>query len=402
MATTVYLHTGTPKSGTSSVQAFLTRNKAALARAGLMFPGERWSEQVAAARDILRIHGGASPRRTPTWQSLVEQLAAFDGDGVISMEWLGNATTRGRRHMLASLAPARVEVIITVRDLGRTIPAHWQESVQNAGTSSWEELLEGACSDSPYATAAGDRFWRQHGVDRQVAEWQELLPSDRIHVVTVPRADADPRLLLRRFGSVIGVDPDDYEVDGGGRTKSSGVENRSLGLESAMVMYRINLSLAGSLTESQYNEHAKAVLAKRLLRSSARPESRLVVPPHLRDWVAARADAMTGDLQASGADIVGDLTDLAPYHHPEGIQPQDVDQELVLEAALDGLAGMVRARARLARRLRRRIAELGGAPLARNSHPRRRDRMARAGETVRARIAANPTARRIYAAVRRR
>ena len=108
MATKTFLHVGLPKSGTTYLQAVLAENKARLEdRAGLLFPGKNWLEQVRAVRDLRGLKSrGASADDAGAWQSLVDEIAAWDGDAVVSMEWLGGAPTEQVGHVVASLAPS--------------------------------------------------------------------------------------------------------------------------------------------------------------------------------------------------------------------------------------------------------------------------------------------------------
>ncbi len=65
----------------------------------------------------------------------------------------------------------------------------------------------------------------------------------------------------------------------------------------------------------------------------------------------ARAEEMKQAVRASGAQVVGDLGDLDPVFSDKGAQPGEVTDAALLEAALEGLVGLGRDRARLKRRL---------------------------------------------------
>lgn len=360
MAHTVYLHTGTPKSGTTSIQDFLVQNKATLRDEDhLLFPGEKWADQVNAARHLLRLDREALGE-APAWDRLAAEVREWTGSAVISMEWLGGSGTHGVRHMVESLAPARVECVITIRDLGRTIAAAWQEFVQNRETWTWEEFLEGISRNDPLTTAAGRLFWSQQGVERQLRLWAEELSPDRIHVVTLPQPGADPELLMQRFAQVIGIELDRYE-------SAAARRNESLGLESAILMQRVNVALNNDLGVSAYNENVKHLLAKEYLATLKPQESNLVVPKEYRPWVSSTSERLVESIRSSGVDVVGSLGDLSPSYRKDGIQPSDVSTEAVLAAAVHGLAEMARSRAALLRQLqrvrdRRGIGELPPPP----------------------------------------
>ena len=91
MAERLVLHIGSMKSGTSFIQNVLGDNKDRLAEQGVLFPGPRWKFQVNAVQHLIG-HGG--PEQEPIdpagpWQSVVDEVNAWPGTAVISMEFLG-------------------------------------------------------------------------------------------------------------------------------------------------------------------------------------------------------------------------------------------------------------------------------------------------------------------------
>ena len=71
----------------------------------------------------------------------------------------------------------QVHVVYGARDLGRQLPAVWQEGLKNRQTRGWGPFLKRSLLDD----AAVDRgFWRsQHAVD-VLARWADHVPADRI------------------------------------------------------------------------------------------------------------------------------------------------------------------------------------------------------------------------------
>ena len=129
------LHVGAMKSGTSYVQSQLFGNKDVLAAQGVLVPGEAWTHQVAGVIDVL----GRARKGPGAWAALLEELAAWPGTGVISMEFLGPVAPERIAAVVASLRPAHVSVVVTARDLNRSIAAMWQETVQNGRWWTWPE-----------------------------------------------------------------------------------------------------------------------------------------------------------------------------------------------------------------------------------------------------------------------
>lgn len=372
MAKKVYLHVGLPKSGTSYLQAVFAENKNRLReRAGILYPGATWADQVLATRDLLNAnpHGARESAVAGAWQRLVDEIHEFDGDSLVSMEWLSSAEPVHVRRLVETLAPAQVEVVVTIRDLGRTIPAAWQEFMQNWEQWTWDEFLGAVTSDTPRATPAGNMFWSQQDLGRLLVIWTEVLPPEQIHVVPVGQAGATAADLWLRFASVMSVDGTSFDTSGRG-------SNESLGLESAELMLRLNqVSRTGGLEWPVYNEMFKNTLAKRGLSKRKHRERRLYLPAELEPWARARTAEHLRAIEASGVSVVGDLDDLDPRFTAEH-DDSPVDDAALLDAALEGLVALAKDRGEELARLRARIARLrdphgredGSEPRARLDH----------------------------------
>jgi hypothetical protein len=347
----VFLHVGLPKSGTTYLQGVVDRNKALLLeRAALLYPGETWSRQVDATRDVLR------PRLlrpkgqvVGAWGRLVAEIADWPDDSLVSMEWLCQATPRQVRRIVDDLQPAEVHVVFTVRDVARTVPAAWQEFSQNGAVWRWPEFLEQVTSADPLATSAGRAFWHQQDMELLLERWGAVVPADRVHVVTVPQSGADPAELWRRFAGVLGIDPHGYDLAELG-------SNSSLGMESAELMRRVNVRLRDEgITRRRYNRVFKHRLAKNILATRRAQEGKVLLPTDLRGWAEARAAQQVRAISASGVRVVGDLAELAPAPPRSGVGAPtaavEPDPEAVLDAAVDALVAVA-----LRRRRRRRTA----------------------------------------------
>lgn len=355
MAKKVYLHVGLPKSGTSYLQAVFADNKDRLRqRSGLLYPGASWGDQVLAARDVLSAnpHGGRDAGVSGAWQRLIDEVSGWDGNALISMEWLGSAEPPQVRRMVETLSPAQVEVVVTVRDLARTIPAAWQEFVQNWEQWSWQEFLSAITSENPRATPAGNLFWSQQDVGRLLAIWGDVLPTPQIHVVTVGRAGATAADLWFRFAEVMGIDGTQFDTSGRG-------SNESLGMESTELMLRLNaVSRSRGIDWQTYNEMFKHALAKRGLSKRKHQETPLRLPADLKGWASARTAEQVNAIRASGATVVGHLDDLEPLFETAAPQAGEMDDAALLEAALEGLVALAKDRGEELVRLRGRISHL--------------------------------------------
>ena len=93
MSQRVLLHVGTPKTGTSYLQDVLFRNRAALARAGILYPADRFDGQFLAALDLMRLPwGGLEAEAIGAWDRLASRSGSWDGTAIISHEILATAS----------------------------------------------------------------------------------------------------------------------------------------------------------------------------------------------------------------------------------------------------------------------------------------------------------------------
>lgn len=330
MAQRVVLHIGAMKSGTSYLQQLLSANKEALAGQGVLFPGRAWKQQVLGVGEVLDRSRQGAGRRDGAWQALLDELADWHGTGLISMEFLGGAGPAKVARVVESFEAGTVDVVVTARDLNRNIPAMWQETLKNGKSWSFDEFVAGvADGDRP---GPGKLFWREQGIARMCRRWADAVGPEHVTLVTVPQPGAAPDELWRRFASVIGVDAAAVELPS--------PANESLGAASAEVMRRLNAEL-GDLSFEDYAPVVKHALAKRVL--GARRKDEPAVGFDVPDWVRERSAGMVDKLRALGISVVGDLAELEPVAVP-GVHPADLTAEQQLAAAVDALAGVVRAR----------------------------------------------------------
>ncbi|MGH3326889.1 MAG: hypothetical protein ACRDPT_03660 [Streptomycetales bacterium] len=338
----VYLHIGAPKTGTTYLQAVLGRNRGRLAAEGVLWPG--WGDQVLAVRDVIddTRPGQRSDEVPGAWWRLRERIHAWRGRAaVVSMEWLVNATPGQVQRAVDSLAPWEVRVVLSARDLARTVVAQWQESMQSAKTWTWEEFLAGVTAEDPGKTPAGRRFWHQQDLGSILRTWGQVVPAERSYLLTVPPQGAAEDLLWQRFASVIGVPAARYDT-----AVRAGGGNQSLGVVSAELMRRLNIaSREQGVSWADYTRYLKHGLAKGQLSRRAALEEGLRFPEACYPWAIQRARRLVCEVEGFGPRVVGDLDELVPVPPKPGtVAPlAEVSTEDLLEAALFGITGLVAA-----------------------------------------------------------
>lgn len=343
MASKVVLHLGAMKSGTSFIQNVLGHNKERLAEEGVLFPGPRWRFQVRAVREIMG-HGGPDQEPVPAkgrWRRLVAEIDRWPGIAVVSMEFLGPRPTDKIRQIVGDFEGTPVEAVLTGRDLGRTLPAMWQESVQNGGIVPWEDYLAAVRRRGPRAHG----FWRQQDLPAIAERWSSVLGADRFSIVTVPPSGSAPDLLWQRFAEAAGFDADGCELDV--------LANPSIGLPSTLALLQLNQTYHrehGRMPD-HYDPYVKHKLAKRGLVQRSAGESRLGLD---EKWVVRFGEDQIKQLRAAEHRVVGDLSELRPGR-VSGIRPDQVSTEEVLDAALSGIVVSLDGWAGEVGQLRRRL-----------------------------------------------
>jgi hypothetical protein len=320
------------KSGTSYIQRNLGANREVLAAQGFLFPGDGWRQQVLGVLDVLgqTRDGDVVPGSPGAWQRLVDEIAEFPGTAVISMEFLGPTPVADIERVVASLAPAQVEVVMTVRDLGRNIPAMWQEGLKNGTSWGWTEYLRDIEHPDAEEPSYAKKFWRHMNFPFIARKWVRIVGKDHFTLITVPHPGADPRLLWERFCSVVGLDPEPFDT--------SGKSNASLGAPSALVLRALNESLPQRFPLAKYQKVVKHSLAKKGMTDRAAVEQ----PIGFQDqWVTERSAKHIEKLAKMDIRVVGDLQELQPVPQA-GIDPAEVPVEDQLEAAVAALRYLVR------------------------------------------------------------
>ena len=332
----VFLHVGLPKCGSTYLQGVLATHKERLAtEAGLLFPGKDWRAQVVAVRDVRAMPTRSERIRSEVqgaWDRLADEIRAWPGDVVVSMEWLCGAQPDQVARIITDLAPATVEVVFTVRDLGRRLPASWQESVQNMRTQGWHDFLDEVARLDPQSlppdATRPHRFWKLHDTVELVSRWTRHVPVEQVHVVTVPRPGEPPAALWHRFARVLGIDGERFDTE-------SLARNESLDVASTEMLRRLSPRFPDP------DLAPKRVLVQNVAKqglSRRQGQHRLTLPASAHEWVRARAEAEVVGLKAAGVQVHGDLDELRADPGPVvGLQPEELSDAEVLDAALDGL-----------------------------------------------------------------
>ncbi|KXK60151.1 hypothetical protein AWW66_20400 [Micromonospora rosaria] len=347
MARRVYLHVGAPKTGSTYVQDVWWGNRDALKGAGILLPG------TAAAHDQamtdLRAVSWRDPDARWTWDRLAGEARRWAGDVIISNEGLGAATGDQAARAVASLAPAEVHVIVAGRDLWRTFPSMWQQSIRARSTWRFESFLRAV------ETGKFDSFWEHHTPTRMLRRWGDLVPAERRHLVTVPPPGAPRDLLWRRFAGIVGIPDGLCELP-------APTSNPSLGAAEVEVLRRVNQALGDRYPHrTPYQRVVQRHLVNAVLKQRGN-ELRFGVGPDRADWVRDLAERQIEELSAYPCRVAGDLADLRPA--PATLvrtsvpTPDELDDGQVLQVAIETIVGLLGQADALSRRADRQYDEV--------------------------------------------
>lgn len=334
MTRRLFLHIGLHKTGTTFVQHLMRANRAQLREQDVLYPGgKQLPSQVFAVWDLLgrRPRGsGGDGRITGAWQGLVDGVRGSDAPTVlISDEHLSLASSRQAQAAVAAFPDHETHVVVTVRDLARTLTSAWQEEVKNRGAGSWDDYSRAVQDPTRIGTNPARGFWARQDVPAILAKWREAVPVEAIHVVTVPPAGSPPDLLVERLGLLVGFDPASL-------TGQASWANETVGLVGTELIRRLNPMLRG-LNQRQFDKAMKLTLV-RVLADRTEP-ARFSLPDADLGWAQEKGAELTAAVRAAGYPVVGDLDELAS-RPGKGRVPRDVGDAELLDAALVGLAGM--------------------------------------------------------------
>lgn len=331
MARRVFLHIGTPKSGTTYLQSLWWRNAAELRSRGLLLPGGNAHVQFQASA-VVRANAGVlaamSDEQRGAWDRVVEESHAWPGDVLISQEQLVEAPVEQIRSAFARLGAhgAEVHVVLTGRDLVRQVPSAWQQRVKHGSPTTLRRFCERLAEDDPHFN-----FWHHQDLARILERWSDGLPPERVHLLPLPRPGADRDELWWRTASLLGLDDSGLDL-------GTAEANETLAPAEIAFLREVNTHYDDAHLDVATSRRLRGFLGPRLGHTDL-PQQRLLLPADLHPWFVARGNRMVDELAAAGWDVVGDVDDLRPAtEQGAGVDPDAIDEDEVLSVALDFIA----------------------------------------------------------------
>lgn len=331
----VHLHIGAPKTGTTYLQHRLAANTRSLARHAVSFPSHSRltrpiTSQFRAALDLLGQDWGGPPGHSAgAWAGLVDKVRGLDGNVIISHEILAVATVEQAETAHRDLDTEDLRIVYSARDLGRQLPAAWQESIKQGRSWTLAEFLRRAERGKPF-------FMKSFDIPKVLSTWGTGLDPQQVTLVVVPQKGAPPDTLWLRMCEALEVDP-------AWAKKDPEMVNPSLGAAQTEVLRRLNKRLGRQVAvEGEYDALVRGLANSGSLFSKQGEPTTL--PRDAYGWI----DELTGRylewIQASGIRVIGDLDDLLPKRPKKTKKkwrgPRDLRTDRLLSAALDALANV--------------------------------------------------------------
>ncbi|MEW2358075.1 hypothetical protein [Spirillospora sp. NPDC029432] len=315
MAARVVLHIGQQKSGTTYLQEVLGSCTDGLAaKAGILFPPSLREILPDAIENHERATYGLLGTEYPwvsaeraegerrKWVRLAERVREWPGTVLLSAEALSVVRAPAVGRLADELRPAELDVVVTTRALGRTLPSLWQQHVRNGRALGAPQFFESLAEQRERGARAIEEerhlhLWRSFALGGLVRRWAGI--AGRVTVVVNP--GSPPDLLWRRFAEAVGapcdLPPEDVLV----RRTHAGLTLP----ETELLTY-----LNRAIEAAGWDVFEARALRERILAGNGARGPRAGVPEAAAELVRRWSDEDIDDLGRTGAVVLGDVEDL--------------------------------------------------------------------------------------------
>ncbi len=339
------IHIGPGKTGTTYLQYALASRRDELARAGWLYPGPNSSQRI----EFSSLLGGATPRarqreregKFNPWDSMVKEIAACDGSVLLSYENLAGCTSEQIQMLLGALGRDRVDIVVTVRDIARILPAAVQQTYHEGQTHSATEFYQ-SLADNRDDASSDFWWWRALKLPTLVERWSSVRQVQSVTVVVNPAKGATDNLWSRFVaGADLPLDGSDPPVI------APGVANISLNVYQARLLRYLNMAIdkSGDLS-TQEQLDLRGRLVKSMKQDQVWGSNGPQLKMHSWQWRKTVDEWAAQDnpkLAALGVRIIGSLDELRPAldARPESDPPDPTElpesEAPLMEAAIDAV-----------------------------------------------------------------
>ena len=337
----VLLHVGVHKTGTTAIQAALADAREDLATHDVRYPGKLQAQHRAALAVLGRPWGwnarGGGVLDREHFDRLAKRTAKASGRVVISSEFFCEAPEQTAAEVVGDLSGSRqrpIQVVVTLRNLGKLLPSSWQQYLKYGLTTSYEKWLEDVFA-TPGSSKMTPTFWKRHAHGDVIERWSSAVGAENLTVLILDDAPRD--YMFQVFAQLLDV-PEQLLT-----SRMDLTSNRSMTAAEAEVLVRLNKKVKKSMQWGDYVRLVRRGVALGMVegREPDPSEPKLFTPQWALDAAHDAGNAAADSIEQSGVQVLGNLEALRT--RLVAGEPRPTPDLLPVDAAVQALVSVIDA-----------------------------------------------------------
>lgn len=324
---------GFHKTGTTSLQDALNRNRKELASQGITYPKTRkfrahhefaWS--VGQRGWGWKQFGGSDAGPGPA-KRMFRLIRSSKQDLVISSEFLSDLGPEHIRRITSSIGDKELRVIFTVRPVAKILPSAYQQEVKNGSKLTYDKWLARVLNPDKESRVRA-RFWKRHSHHLEIARWAGIVGSANVSVIVSD--ESKPEFLTDTLFGLIGANTEGF------RESKKEIVNRSMDLAEIELLRRINEKFDRNLGWDEYVSSIRSTIVKTWTQTTPSENSpgRLANPEKFKERIDQRVQEVTEGIKSLGVEVIGDVDSLAESKYGSNVIPDHINIEGLVEPIL--------------------------------------------------------------------
>ena len=329
----LFLHVGFHKTGTTSLQDALNRNRKELQPQGIIYPKTRkfraqhefaWS--VGQRGWGWKQFGGSQAGPGPA-RRMFKLIRSSKENLIISSEFLSELSPEHIKKLASSIGDKELRVIFTVRPVAKILPSAYQQEVKNGSKLTYDKWLARVL-DPEKESRVKTRFWRRHSHHLEIAKWAEIVGVANISVIVSD--ESRPEFLTDSFFELIGASTNSF------RESKKDIVNRSMDVAEMELLRRINEKFDRNLGWDEYVASIRSTIVKTWTQSipSENSPGRLANPEKFKERIDKRVREVTEGIRNLGVEVIGDVDSLSKAKYGSNVIPEQINIDVLVEPIL--------------------------------------------------------------------
>ena len=339
-ASGVLLHIGVHKTGTTAIQAAFADARPELRAQGIVYPGKLQAQHRAALAMLGRPWGwntrGGAVMDKSHFPKLAKRTRQATGRVVISSEFFCEADEPTAEEIVQQLGGDRVQVVVTLRNLGRLLPSSWQQYLKYGLTTPYEKWLRNVF-DNPGGSTATPTFWKRHDHGAVISRWAQAAGAEHVTVMVLEDVDLSAQYVA--FAQMLGIDPTILT------SRMDPTSNRSMTAAEAELLVRLNKQVKKQSLWEDYVRFVRRGVALGMVegRQPAPAEARLYTPDWALDAAAEHGAKAVEVIRSSGVTVLGHLDSLGVRVGSSTPPSETEAQSIPIDAAVQAVMTVIDA-----------------------------------------------------------